>query len=82
MKSQKNLNKANYNGTNLEMLIEVSLLSMGYEEVSPDEFSTDKNSAIYARHPIIGETIYNTIRRCDLLLFCPKKFPSFLDRRV
>ena len=72
---------ANSNGINLEDTIENILRRDGYTEVDKNrfiEFSKVAEQPIYSKQVVIGKTIYDTIRKCDFIVFNPDKFKDSL----
>lgn len=62
---------ANSNGFNLEDTVENILKRDGYTEIKSKNF-------ISFSQVVIGTTIYETIRKCDFILFHPEKFKNNL----
>ncbi|MGY0399966.1 MAG: PD-(D/E)XK nuclease superfamily protein [Ostreibacterium sp.] len=72
---------ANSNVSHLEETIENIFKRDGYTEIDKNRFlsfSQVSEQPIYSKQVIIGETIYETIRKCDLIIFHPKKFKENL----
>ena len=71
---------ANSNGSNLEDTIDRILKREGYTEINKDRFvafSEVAEQPVYSRQVTIGKTIYDTVRKCDFIIFHPKKFLKF-----
>lgn len=70
---------ANNRGKELESRVAALLEDSGYENVHPIVFPMRiKDQPIYAKHVEIGRDIYGKVRRCDLLVYNRRVWPSGL----
>lgn len=72
---------ATANGRNLEQFTEDLLKRRHYNFIETKKFiATSKASAqcFYTKQFNIGKTIYDTSRKCDFIIYCPKNHPNFL----
>ena len=73
--------QANSNGNHLEEAVEQILKRNGYKEVDKSHFTSFSQVAdqsVYSKQVNIGQTIYDTKRICDFIIFHPVKFPNRL----
>lgn len=76
-------NKANHTGNNLEVFIERTLQDHGYTPFPnhKDQLFNNRKSVggkQYGKQIPCGETIYETLRKCDFLVLNKDKFPDGL----
>ena len=73
---------ANTNGKVFEKQIETLIKGKGYSLIENSKLfnsrALESTQPIYSTQVIVGDTIYNTKRKCDLILFHPDKFPNKL----
>lgn len=75
--------KANKTGSSLERFIEQALLARGYSEFWNHKKQVFANRKLiggkqFAKQVPIGDTIYETTRKCDFLVINREKFPNDL----
>lgn len=75
--------KANKTGNKLERFVEQSLADYDYLEFSQNKAQAFGNRHLiggkqYMKQSPVGDTIYETIRKCDFLIINRRKFPNDL----
>ena len=79
MEKEKKLN-SNKTKKNLKSFIDNCLRDKGYISVPSNQIEVSKylNQPIYAKHYLIGKTVYEKDLHCDFILYHPEKYPEHL----